>query len=360
VGDINGDGFEDLVEGYPDASRCLVRLGSSNGFRNMAVSFTIEGDGGDGLGWSVAGVGDWNGDGLDDFVVCGKEGFGFCSVIYGRAVFPGEVRASGLGWRDGFRVVGGASILSVGMAVAGAKDFNGDGLQDLVVSALDSSLQSVVYVLVGPLLSRVAGDGAAVMSLEDAVWRSSVVRVVCPVNSFAGYWVAGIGDLNDDGLDDIAISSMPFRGGYSTQRAYVIFGRRVGRRGGAGGNSSGSGSVSGWEEVDVSRMVMGKDGFTIIGAGFSVSEVGDVNEDGIADLMVSSYYDWRGRSNAYLVSLPSNVSSPPTFATDRPPLLAAFLVSFSVSQLLPQSARHQRHPDQSTFHPHGLAHPSLE
>ena len=63
----------------------------------------------------------------------------------------------------------------------------------------------------------------------------------------------------------------------------------------------------------MSRMVMGKDGFTIIGAGFSVSEVGDVNEDGIADLMVSSYYDWRGRSNAYLVSVPSNVSSPPTF-----------------------------------------------
>ena len=56
VGDIDGDGFEDLVEGYPDASRCLVRLGSGNGFRKMAVSFTIEGDGGDGLGWSVAGV----------------------------------------------------------------------------------------------------------------------------------------------------------------------------------------------------------------------------------------------------------------------------------------------------------------
>jgi hypothetical protein len=60
-------------------------------------------------------------------------------------------------------------------------------------------------------------------------------------------------------------------------------------------------------------MIVGKDGFTVIGGGFLVAGIGDVNQDGIADCMISSYYNWQSKGNAYLMNYPRNMSSSPTF-----------------------------------------------
>jgi hypothetical protein len=145
-----------------------------------------------------------------------------------------------------------------------------------------------------------------IVSLDDSSLSPSILKIICPRNSFTGFSLAGIGDLNNDGFDDIAIGSLPYRGGYLTQRTYVVFGSS---------RPSANGSIF----LDLSEMVMGKDGFVIVGAGFQVNAIGDVNNDGIADLMVSSYSDWFGKINSYLSVFPSNISAPPTYLPSSTP-----------------------------------------
>jgi hypothetical protein len=303
VNDINGDGFDDLIICYPGSSLCLIYLGAGNGFQNMIVSFSISSLVGDEFGWSVTGVNDWNKDGFNDFVICGKGGVGFCSLIFGRPNFPSRMTVDPIA--GGFQIIGSPSYFNLGISVANGNDFNGDGLQDLVISAIDSLSRGIVFVLLGPLSASRSDN--QIISLDAPAFSSSILKIVCPRNSFTGFSLAGIGDLNNDGFDDIAIGSLPFRGGYLTQRTYVVFG------------SAGSPSTNGSIFLDLNEMVMGKDGFVIIGAGFQVNAIGDVNNDGIADLVVSSYSDWFGKINSYLSVFPTNVSAPPTYFPSSSP-----------------------------------------
>jgi hypothetical protein len=312
VGDINNDGFEDLVLGFPSLSTCFVYLGSSqNRLQNLLVSFAIYGaTPGDEFGWSISKAGDVNSDSIDDFIICAKA-VSICYVIYGRPNFPSQFRIEEFSTSDGFRIIGtptstttstSAVIINFGIAVDYAGDFNKDGFPDLVISAMSLSAAGVIFVVFGRPANHLHQD-----ILIDQLYNSSSSLFVIntPAFTFAGLSIAGVGDMNSDGFDDLAIGSVPYQGGYSTQRTYVIFGRS------SPNNKNNS--------LAVNEMITGTDGFTITGGGFYVTGVGDVNSDEIDDLMITSFYDWQGKGNAYLMAFPRNISAPPTFFPSSSP-----------------------------------------
>jgi hypothetical protein len=198
--------------------------------------------------------------------------------------------------------------VNFGIAIDFAGDFNGDGRPDLLISAKFLNNQGVVYVIYGREASQQQQrlNDLYLDKIQNS--SSSLFIITTPAFSLAGMSVAGIGDVNDDGFADVAIGSVPYQAGYVTQRTYVVYGR-VSSHLKQKKNESGT--------VSVNEMIPGVDGFTISGGGFMVTGFGDVNEDGIDDLMITSYYDWQGQTNAYLISYPDHkkiyFTSPPTF-----------------------------------------------
>jgi hypothetical protein len=299
VGDIDNDGFDDLVLGFPYISTCFVYYGTENGFTNDIVSFAMYGaTAGDEFGWSVSKAGDVNSDLYADFIICAKAA-SICYVFYGKQDFSPQIYLKDFSSADGFRIFGKtAATVNFGIAVDFARDFNGDSRPDLLISAKFLNNQGVVYVIYGREQQL---NDIYLEKIQNS--SSSLFIITTSAFSFAGMSVTGIGDVNDDGFADVAVGSVPYQAGYVTQRTYVVYGGTL--------EQKESNTLS------VKEMIAGVDGFTISGGGFLVSGLGDVNEDGIDDLMITSYYDWQGQTNAYLISYPNhknmNLTSPPTF-----------------------------------------------
>jgi hypothetical protein len=292
VGDINGDGYRDMIIGYPFSSLVLVYRGKKQGFTNLVTSFLIRGEPESEFGWAVSGLGDINDDHYDDFIISAKA-IGVLYVFFGKGnIMNRNIDVTKLTVSQGFKITGSTDTFNAGVSVAGAGDFNKDGFKDIIFSAMTASSQGIVYILFG---NKTFHD----VSLSQL--SNSVLLVIsCPVSSLSGLSVTGIGDIDNDGYDDIAISSLPYKGGYQTQKTYLIYGRSVVRN----------------EKLDLTQMIEGIDGITITGGGFMVGggEGRDFNNDGLADLMIINYPFWQGKSSAYFLQFPDNVTSSPTLA----------------------------------------------
>jgi Ca2+-binding RTX toxin-like protein len=155
AGDVNGDGFNDIVIGAPFANSgagvAHVIFGKKAGFSanfstaslNGRNGFTVEAeDGNDYAGFSVSSAGDVNGDGFDDILIgardAGDQYAGRSYVVFGKSAgFPAFIKLANLNGDNGFKIDGANSDQS-GVSVSAAGDINRDGFDDLIIGAANS------------------------------------------------------------------------------------------------------------------------------------------------------------------------------------------------------------------------------
>jgi hypothetical protein len=177
----------------------------------------------------------------------------------------------------------------------------------------------VIYLLLGN-----SNFGKEDISIDQLIGRYPVscMRIFAPYLSNAGFSVTGIGDLNSDGYYDLAVGSIPINNAkYAKQRTYILYGKEITSR-----------------SVLFLAQMTTADGFLVTGGGFLVEAAGDVDGDGMEDIMIVSYNDWKGKGNAYLINPPSHVTRSPSFQpSSRPYRSPSSLPSSSPSSSFPSS-----------------------
>jgi len=310
MGDFNGDGIEDLLVGanqadsYRGAGYVIFGkdTGVSGAFAGNIDVATLDGTTGfkmpainsyDYAGTSVANAGDVNGDGIDDLVIgaMGADPNGSNSgasyIVFGKSTgFTASISLSALNGTDGFRISGEAAGDQVGISVSQAGDVNDDGIDDVIVGANGGGNNGSVYVVFGKN-TAVDGDFAANLNLStlDGTNGFQVDGQVSGDN--LGIRVAGLGDVNGDGIDDIGLGATgQDPNGSNSGAAYVIFGRNTA-----------------FAAVESLAGLDGTNGFKITGeaGGDNLSRIagfGDYNDDGAMDVLVSTSFHDAGGNNA--------------------------------------------------------------
>ncbi len=293
VGDLDNDGIDDVAIGAPAAEnvgQVYVVYGKNTGFAaTLELSALASNSGvvfrgpvsGDNTGVSVSGAGDVNGDGISDMIIGAngadpnsRAGAGVAYIMLGRdGGFPsGPVQMTYNSVPNGFIIHGASAGDGLGRSVHGAGDVNGDGQNDVIVGA--------------PLAGGAVGPGAAYVVfgrdsgiVDTASLTGSDGFALNGVNGGdnTGISVAGLGDLNADGEDDVIIGApLADPGGRGSAGAsYIVFGK----------------TSAFAAAIDLSSLG-GADGFVINGStagnrsGGSVHGAGDINNDGFLDLIV--------------------------------------------------------------------------
>ncbi|MBP6366119.1 MAG: FG-GAP repeat protein [Nitrosomonas sp.] len=299
AGDVNGDGFDDVIVGAPRADSngnnsgsSYVVFGKAFGFSATMELSSLDGSNGsrlDGVaerdysGESVSSAGDVNGDGFDDVIVgtsrADPNGYGSGSsyVVFGKASgFSATMDLSSLDGSNGFRLDGVARRDFSGRSVSSAGDVNGDGYDDVIVGAFNADPNGLnsgsSYVVFG-----MASGFSATMDLSS-LNGSNGFRLDGVAGDLSGWSVSNAGDVNGDGFDDLIVgASRADMNGADSGSSYVVFGKASGFS--AAMNLSSLDGSNGFRLDGVSE-----DDFT----GNSVSNAGDVNGDGFDDLIVGA------------------------------------------------------------------------
>lgn len=250
-------------------------------------SFKINGAASEYHGRAVSSAGDVNNDGHDDIIVSSWKGSplsrsaaGIVYVMFGGTSSVNDISLSTFtSGVHGFRIFGATKGDHLGFAVGSAGDVNGDGVNDIVVAATgadpeDRSAAGITYVIFG---QHHANSTFSDIDLSTFSTGTHGVRIFgATPDSKLGWSVGHTGDVNGDGIDDIIIGA-PGKDRIGAGAGYVLFGRAVFR-----------------SDIDLLGFTSGADGFRMHGVadsrfGFAVSGAGDVNGDGIADIIFGAH-----------------------------------------------------------------------
>jgi len=311
AGDVNGDGFSDVIIGIPeydggvtDEGRVVVYHGSASGL-STTPNWTIEGN----VpllefGSAVAAAGDVNGDGFGDVIIGapryanGQEDEGRAFVYHGSAL--------GLGAAPAWTAEGNQAGALFGHAVAAAGDVNGDGFGDVIVGA-------PVYA------NGQEAEGRAFVYHGSALGLGAAPAWTAESNQFDarfGAAVAGAGDVNGDGFSDVIVGAAVYDNGQTNEgRAFVYHGAVTGL----------STSPNWTAESDHLHFLFA----------YSVSTAGDVNGDGFADVIIGAPANSLGPGHAGQAFLyegsASGLSTAPDWNAEGSQLFAAFGYSVSTA-----------------------------
>jgi hypothetical protein len=308
AGDVNKDGYRDILigayladpSGKTSAGAAYLVFGSpgrSTSAVDTAAALSSQGikiwgaNTGDGWGSSVSSAGDFNADGIDDFIIGGnhfdppaRTDAGAAVVIFGKMSGWADIDlASFTSGSTGFWILGAIAGDFCGSSVGAAGDLNGDGTEDLIVGAYGADSLSrpdsgVAYVIFGQ------SNTTAFSTIDFANFASGSVGFKlfgALSGDQAGRSVAGAGDINGDGVGDIVIGAPSVDAPYGPDRgaAYVIFGHSA---------------ATAFADIDLAALSSSQ-GFRITGAGsndnfgWSVSSAGDFNHDGYDDVVVGGF-----------------------------------------------------------------------
>ena len=296
AGDVNGDGYADFLvgaylndDGGAGAGAAYLILGSASpagGSLSAALEYAGEAAS-DLAGESVAGAGDVDGDGYADFLVgayVNDDGAAAAGAAY---LVRGSASPAGGSLSTAIEYTGEAAGDNAGRCVAGAGDIDGDGYGDFLVGADGNddggAGAGAAYLVLGSNSPAGGGLSAAIEYTGEAA------------DNYAGYSVAGAGDVDGDGYTDFLVGR--YRSSYSEPgAAYLV----LGSASPAGGSLSTAIKYAGGTSTEK--------------AGYSVAGAGDVDGDGFADFLVGAPFKSYGSTytgSAYLVlgsALPSGGS----------------------------------------------------
>lgn len=225
IGDLNGDGIHDLAVGNPDSRGdgevvilFLNAAGTVDSFKEIYPShsgfwYSLNGPN---FGQSVANIGDLDGDGVNDLAV-GNGGAGAVWILFMKS--DGTVKsaheiANGTGDLPNI-----SPYYRLGLGIASLGDLDKDGHPDIIVSSVgDSALRGDAWTLF------LNSDGT-VKNYYHYVPGTSTFPDTLNINSEFGYYMANIGDIDGDSVTDIALAAGDYRDslGQTDGRIWILF-----------------------------------------------------------------------------------------------------------------------------------------
>ncbi len=291
VGDVNGDGHNDVFIGAPGKDRpedsprsaetargaAYLAYGPTQSNLKLLTStpHVLGEEFGASAGYSVSGGGDINGDGYTDLIIGAPNHIADGQPTGAAYVVFGPINRNGSLLESDARLIGEAAGDQFGLSVAHAGDVNGDGFDDVLVGAPGADRagdeSGAAYLFYGPVEGVMRVDNADVIIIGDHA------------GDHAGFSVQRAGDLNNDGFDDLLIGTRQriedaYAINTTTAAAYVLYG----------------GSLE-------NKVYLGQADATFLneaasdGRGYHVAPAGDFNDDGFDDIVVTGLLEDTGR-----------------------------------------------------------------